>query len=142
VNREHTSAGAAAVGALAALAVAAVVVRVASAYLDDQPWAGVLYLLCAVLLLIVGLDLWSPVRRRGMWWLGAAAGLGVVVIYLVSLAVGLPSGSERESWWDAWVGAGLLAMAVYVVAMTMWLSEDHLVRGRAGWHRGVVDLRR
>jgi hypothetical protein len=131
-----------ALGALAALVVGAVAGRVASSYLDDQPWVGVLYLVGAILLVIVGLDLWSPARRRGMWSLGALACLGVTVVFVVSAAVGLPSGSESQPWWNAWVGAGLLAEAVYVVAMTAWLAADRPAESRNRWHGQVAGLRR
>jgi hypothetical protein len=133
---------AAAVGAVAALVLGVVTGRVASTYLDDQAWVGVLYLVGAILLVIVGFDLWSPARRRGMWSLGALACVGVTAVFLVSLAAGLPDGSTSRSWWNAWVGTGLLAEAVYVVAMTTWLSSARPVESRAGWRGEVAGLHR
>lgn len=129
------------VGALSALVLGVVSGRVASSYLDDQPWVGVLYLVGAILLVIVGLDLWSPARRRGMWSLGAVACLGVTVVFLASAAAGLPDGSDSQSWWNAWVGAGLLVEAVYVVAMTTWHAAERPAAGRRRWHGHVAGLR-
>ncbi|RNM13069.1 hypothetical protein [Nocardioides pocheonensis] len=142
--RSETVAGSIAtvVGALGALVLGVVTGRVASSYLDDQPWVGMLYLVGAILLVIVGLDLWSPARRRGMWSLGALACLGVTAVFLVSTAAGLPDGSESQPWWDAWVGVGLLALAVYVVAMTAWLASARAAASGARWHGQVAGLHR
>lgn len=138
--RDETVAGSLAtvVGALGALVLGVVTGRVASSYLDDQPLVGMLYLVGAILLVIVGFDVWSPVRRRGMWSLGAFACLGVTAVFVVSTAAGLPDGSESQPWWDTWVGAGLLALAVYVVAMTTWLASRRTAASGARWHGQVA----
>lgn len=138
-----TSARVAAVvlGALSALGLAAVVIRLAPAYLDDQPVVGFLLLLGGLLSLIVAVDLWSVRRRPGMWSLGAAACAVLALVYLVSALAGLPDGSDR-SWWDGWVGAGLLAVSVYVLAMAAWFSAlPHPSRHRVSRHTRVAGLR-
>ena len=101
---------------------AAVLTRVSTAYLAEQPWVGGLFVLGGLLMFLVGIDLWSPVRRAGMWVLGAATALAAVAAYAVTALVGLPEGAEEESWWDTWLGAGLLSVSVYVLAMAAWSS--------------------
>jgi hypothetical protein len=112
----------AAVGAIAALVLAVVVTRVSSAYLDDQPWFGGLFVLGALLLTIVGLDLWSPVRRAGMWRMGAVGWLVAVVGYAASAVAGLPDASDSQGWWDPWLRAGAVAAAVYLMAWGVAVS--------------------
>jgi hypothetical protein len=119
--------GAVVVGVLSALVVLAVVARLAPRYLDDQPYAGALLLIPAPLLLIVAVDLWSPLRRAGMWVVGAAACAGIALVYVVGLAFGLPDGSDT-SWWDTWVVGGLVAGAVYLGAMTGWFWAERTMR--------------
>jgi len=134
-------AAAVALGALSALALAVITLRIAPTYLDDQPVLGFVLVLGALLALIVGFDLWSVRRRPGMWSLGAAACAIVALGYVVSVVAGLPDGSDT-SWWDAWVGAGLLAVSAYVVAMAVWFSAvPRPTRHRVSRHTGAAGLR-
>ena len=130
-----------ALGALSSLVLAAVVIRLAPAYLDDQPIIGFLLVLGALLSLIVAFDLWSARRRPGMWSLGAAACAVIGLLYLVSAATGLPDDSDR-SWWNTWVGAGLLAVSAYVVGMALWFSATAVrTRHRLPRQERVAGLR-
>ena len=142
MSRERgVSTAAAAIGALAALVLAAMLTRVSTAYVAEQPWVGGLFALGALLMFLVGTDLWSPVRRPAMWALGAGTVLTAVVGYLVSALVGLPEGTERESWWDTWLFAGMLAAAVYLLAMASWFSAAAPTRHRPPRHARATGLR-
>lgn len=133
--------GAVLAGVLASLVVVAVAVRLATVYLDDQPWVGFLLLLGGILLVVVAYDLGAPARRPEMWTIGAAVCLGLTAVYAVDAAVGLPHGAAA-SWWRPWVGAALLAEAVYVLAMTAWfVGARSVVRRRARWHASAARVR-
>jgi hypothetical protein len=140
-EQRGVSTAAAAIGALAALVLAAVLLRVSSAFVADQPWVGGLFALCGLLLFLVGTDLWSPVRRAGMWALGAGTALAAVAVYVVSALVGLPEGTERESWWNTWLLAGVLAAGVYLLAMAWWFSAAAPTRHRPPRHARVTGVR-
>jgi hypothetical protein len=111
-----------AIGAAAALVLVLVTVRLAAAYLDAEPVIGALLLIAAAPLVLVAYDLWSPLRRWGMWRLGAIACLGLVAVYLVGIAVGLPSAYD-DAWRTEWALGGLALVLVYLAAATAWFWE-------------------
>jgi hypothetical protein len=123
VDRGHLGAATAAVGAVAALVLATALARVSSAYLDDQPWFGGLFVLGALLLVIAGLDLWSPARRTGMWRMGAVGWLIAVGGYAASEAAGLPDASDSQPWWDTWLVTGAVAAGIYLLAWVVGISS-------------------
>lgn len=128
-------------GVLSSVALGAAVVRLVPSYLDDHPVVGFLLLLGALLCLVVAVDLWSTLRRRGMWTLGAVACTVVVVVYTTGALIGLPSGSDRSGW-DGWVGVGLLAVSAYVVGLALWFTaEPGTTRRRVPRHARVAGLR-
>jgi O-antigen/teichoic acid export membrane protein len=123
-------AGAVGVGLLSTLALPVVLVRLAPAYLEHQPYTGALLMVAAGLLVVVAMDLWAPVRRRGMWLVGAAAALGAAAVYAVGAAFGLPDGRD-ESTWDGWVLAGLGLVVAYLLAMGVWFMAARARAARA-----------
>lgn len=135
-------AGLVAVGVVAALVLLAVVVRLVPAYLREQPYAGALFLVPTALLAIVAFDLPSGVRRRGMWRVGAAACLGIAVVYVASLAFEPPSGYDA-SWRVRWIVAGLAAVAAYLLALTGWSWADHArsASARTASRRRLIGVR-
>jgi hypothetical protein len=118
-----------AIGLFTALGVLVVLVRLAPRYLEEQPVAGALLMIAAAPLTVVVMDLWSPLRRRGMWLVGAVASLGATLVYAVTLALGLPDG--RAAWWDDWALAGLGLVAAYLLAMAVWFAA-HRATARSG----------
>jgi hypothetical protein len=123
-----------AVGVIASVAMVAVIVRIVPPYLEEQAMPGALFLIAAPLLVVVAVDLWSPLRRTGMWLVGATASLGAALVYVVSLARDLPD--ERPAWWDAWSLAGLVLVAAYLLAMTVWFAAH---RATTRSERAVID---
>lgn len=107
------------VGVVAALVLLVVLVRLVPAYLDEEPITGALLLIAGALLVLPVFDLWSPLRRRGMWLVGAGAALGLALVYGVSRAFGVP-GPYDAAWRDTWALAGLACVAVYLLAMAVW----------------------
>lgn len=122
------------VGVLASVSLVVVIIRLVPTYLEEQALPGALFLIAAPLLVVVAVDLWSPLRRTGMWLVGAVASLGVALVYVVSLARDLPD--ERPVWWDAWSLAGLGLVAAYVLAMAVWFAVH---RATARPERVVVE---
>jgi hypothetical protein len=108
---------------IAAVMIAAVAVihfALASEYLDETTYIGVLFIAGGVAAVYVAARLWIS-RDLVAWSLGGLLAAGMFVGFILSRTVGLPSFHESE--WETSGIAALILEAGYIGVMGWWLSS-------------------
>jgi hypothetical protein len=99
---------------------AAIHFALASEYLSDTPYIGVLFIAGAVASAYVAVRLWFS-RDIVAWTLGGLVAAGMFIGFILSRTIGLPSFHETE-----WEPSGILSLileAGYLGGMVWWLRS-------------------
>ncbi|MFG2561342.1 hypothetical protein [Streptomyces sp. NPDC048496] len=118
--------------AFCALANAVIHLSLVPSHLAEMPYIGILFLVGSVVMLCVASGLVLQRQPVGVWLIGAAASIGMIIGFLLSRTVGLPD--YREAGWEPPYGVlSLVVEGIFVLTFLAWLKE-----GGAG---RVADLR-
>ncbi|MFI6061018.1 hypothetical protein [Streptomyces sp. NPDC051286] len=115
-----------------ALANAVIHLSLVPSHLTEMPYIGILFLVGSVVMLGVAAGLVLQRQPLGVWLIGAATSVGMIIGFLLSRTVGLPD--YREAGWEPPYGAlSLVVEGIFVLTFLAWFKEGGAAR--------VADLR-
>jgi hypothetical protein len=121
--------------AIAIAGVAAIHFALASEYLGDTPYIGVLFILGAASATYVAVRLWFS-RDIVAWSVGGLVAAGMFIGFILSRTVGLPSFHETD-----WEPSGILSLileAGYLGMAAWWLRS--VVRRRVAFDEALPSV--
>ncbi|MFV5996513.1 hypothetical protein ACNPQM_29955 [Streptomyces sp. NPDC056231] len=118
--------------AFCALVNAVIHLSLVPSHLTEMPYIGILFLVGSVVMLGVAAGLVLQKQPLGVWLIGAATSIVMIIGFLLSRTVGLPD--YREAGWEPPYGVlSLVVEGIFVLTFLAWLKKGGAER--------VADLR-